>query len=88
MGSGERVAVAAREDTSSHERRIDLHHADLNRMLPALAAYMEQMGVGSTERNLSLTPERCRTQLDKLSPMRERRRWRDDMALMKFLAKL
>ena len=57
-------------------------------MLPALAAYMEQMGVGSTEKNLSLRPQRCRTQLDKLSPMRGRRRWGDYMVLMKFLAKL
>ena len=64
------------------------HRADLNRMLPALAAYMGQTGIGSTERYLSLTPERFRTQLDKLSPMRGRRRWRDDKALMKFLAEL
>lgn len=64
------------------------HRADLNRMLPALAAYMGQAGIGSTERYLSLTPERFRTQLDKLSPMRGKRRWRDDKALMKFLAEL
>jgi integrase/recombinase XerD len=64
------------------------HRADLNRMLPALAAYMGQTGIGSTERYLSLTPERFRTQLDKLSPMRGKKRWRDDQALMKFLAEL
>jgi integrase/recombinase XerD len=64
------------------------HRADLNRMLPALAAYMGQTGIGSTERYLSLTPERFRTQLDKLSPMRRKKRWRDDQALMKFLAEL
>lgn len=64
------------------------HRADLNRMLPALAAYMGQAGIGSTERYLSLTPERFRTQLDKLSPMRRKKRWRDDKALMKFLAEL
>jgi hypothetical protein len=29
-----------------------------------------------------------RTQLDKLSPMRGKKRWRDDKALMKFLAEL
>jgi integrase/recombinase XerD len=34
--------------------------ADLNRMLPALAAYMGQVGLGSTEQYLSLTPERFR----------------------------
>jgi integrase/recombinase XerD len=64
------------------------HRADLNRMLPALAAYLGQAGIGSTERYLSLTPERFRKQLDKLSPMRGRRRWRDDKALMKFLGEL
>lgn len=64
------------------------HRADLNRMLPALAAYMGQAGIGSTERYLSLTPERFRTQLDKLSPMRRKKRWRDDKALMKFLGEL
>jgi hypothetical protein len=74
VGSGERVAVAAREEASSHKRRIDLHHAELNRMLPALAGYMGQMGVGSTERYLSLTPERLQTQLDELSPMRRKKR--------------
>lgn len=64
------------------------HGADLNRMLPALAVYMGQVGLGSTERYLSLTPERFRTQLDKLSPERGRRHWRDNSALMKFLAEL
>ncbi|MDR3723966.1 MAG: tyrosine-type recombinase/integrase [Terracidiphilus sp.] len=64
------------------------HGADLNRMLPALAVYMGQAGLGSTERYLSLTPERFRTQLAKLSPKRGRKRWRDDAALMKFLAEL
>jgi integrase len=64
------------------------HKADLNRMLPALAAYMGQAGIGSTERYLSLTPERFRTQLDKLSPMRRKRRWREDKKLMAFLSEL
>ena len=64
------------------------HGADLNRMLPALAVYMGQVCLGSTERYLSLTPERFRTQLDKLSPERGRRHWRDNSALMKFLAEL
>lgn len=31
---------------------------DLNRMLPALSAYIGQVGLISTERYLSLTPER------------------------------
>jgi integrase/recombinase XerD len=63
--------------------------ADMNRMLPALAAYIGQVGLGSTERYLSMTPERFRKQLVKLSPQRRsKRRWRDDPALMKYLDEL
>lgn len=63
--------------------------ADTNRLIPALSAYMGLCGLGSTERYLKLTPERFRTQLVKLSPLNPRRkRWRDDTALMKFLADL
>jgi integrase/recombinase XerD len=64
------------------------HGADLNRMLPALAVYMGLTGLRSTEPYLSLTPERFRTQLLKLSPQRGRKRWRDDPGLMKFLSRL
>jgi integrase/recombinase XerD len=47
------------------------------------------VGLGSTERYLSMAPERFRKQLVKLSPQRrKKRRWRDDPALMKFLAEL
>jgi integrase/recombinase XerD len=35
-----------------------------------------------------MTPERFRKQLSKLSPKRGRKRWRDDVALMKFLDEL
>jgi hypothetical protein len=35
-----------------------------------------------------MTPERFRKQLVKLSPQRRKRRWRDNPALMKFLAEL
>ena len=62
--------------------------ADLNRMLPALAAYMGQVGLGSTERYLSMTPERFRKDLDKLSSSRGKGRWRDNKVLMEFLANL
>jgi integrase/recombinase XerD len=62
--------------------------ADLNRMLPALAAYMGQVGMGSTERYLHMTPERFRKELDKLSPARRKGRWRDNKALMEFLTNL
>lgn len=61
------------------------HGADMNRMIPALSAYMGQHDLGAAERYLRLTPERFRTQLDKLSPKRGRKRWRDDAGLMKFV---
>ncbi len=64
------------------------HGADLSRMIPALSAYIGQVGLGSTNRYLSLTPERFRAQLDKLSPRRGKKRWRDNPALMNFLAEL
>jgi integrase/recombinase XerD len=62
--------------------------ANLNRMLPALAAYMGQVGLGSAERYLYMTPERFRKELDKLSPMRGKGRWRDNKPLIGFLANL
>jgi integrase/recombinase XerD len=98
-----RIAGIARHDGSKHQPRMhDLRHtfavhritewfkqgADLNRMLPALSACIGQVGLGSTERYLSMTPERFRKQLVKLSPQRRKRRWRDDAALMKFLTEL
>jgi len=98
-----RLAGIARHDGAPYQPRMhDLRHtfavhrltawfrqgADLNRMLPALAAYMGQVGLGSTERYLSMTPERFRKQLVKLSPQRRKKRWRDNAALMTFLAEL
>jgi integrase/recombinase XerD len=62
--------------------------AEMNRMLPALSAYMGQVGLASTERYLFLTPERFRKELDKLSPQRGKRHWRESPSLMKFLAEL
>jgi integrase/recombinase XerD len=62
--------------------------ADLNRMLPALSVYMGFAGLTATERFLFLTPERFRKELDKLSPGRSKRRWRNDPALMEFLESL
>jgi integrase/recombinase XerD len=64
------------------------HHADMNRMVPALSVYIGQLGLGSSDRYLTLTPERFRAQLNKLSPRRGKRHWRDNPALMKFLGKL
>jgi integrase/recombinase XerD len=42
--------------------------ADLNRLLPALAAYMGRRSLLSGESYLRLTPERFRKQLNSLSP--------------------
>jgi hypothetical protein len=61
---------------------------DLNLMLPALAAYMGQVGMGSTERYLSMTPERFRKQLVQLSPDQKAGRWRENRRLMEFLSAL
>lgn len=60
---------------------------DLNQMLPALAAYMGNRGLESTERYIQLTPERFRGALNKLSPQKSTL-WRRDPALMRFLASL
>jgi integrase/recombinase XerD len=96
-------AGIARHDEARYEPRIhDLRHtfavhrltawlkhgADLNRMIPALSAYMGQHDLGAAERYLRLTPERFRTQLNKLSPKRGKKRWRDNAALMRFLDNL
>ncbi|WP_353072134.1 tyrosine-type recombinase/integrase [Tunturiibacter gelidoferens] len=62
--------------------------ADLNRMLPALAVYMGHAGLASTQKYLLMTPERFRRELNKLSPMPGKERWREDKVLMTFLASL
>jgi integrase len=64
------------------------HSADLNRMLPALSVYMGRHGLGSSDRYLTLSPERFRAQLNKLSPLRGSRKWRHNPALIKFLTEL
>ena len=97
-----RIAGIARHDSNLQPRMFDLRHtfavhriagwikhgADLNRMLPALAVYMGLTGLRSTEPYLSLTPERFRAQLIKLSPRSSKKRWRDDSELMRFLSQL
>jgi integrase len=64
------------------------NRSDLNRMIPALSAYLGHASLATTEQYLSLTPERFRQQLTTLSPQRNKKRWRDDPALMRFLAGL
>jgi integrase len=96
-------AGIARHDWSRYQPRLhDLRHtfaahrmtawikhgADMNRMIPALSAYMGQHDLNAAERYLRLTPERFRKQLNKLSPQRGKKRWRDDAALMRFLDSL
>jgi integrase/recombinase XerD len=60
---------------------------DLNRMLPALGAYMG-LSLCSTERYLYMTPERFKKPLGRLSPKGIKRHWRNDKNLMDFLASL
>ena len=61
---------------------------NLNRMLPALAAYMGNAGLESTERYLYLAPERFRRALNKLSPPKAPPRWRNDPDMLDFLVDL
>jgi integrase/recombinase XerD len=92
-----------RRDDSRHQPRIsDLRFTfavhrisagigsgdDLNRLLPALTAYMGQVGLGSTARYMALTPGRFKKDLDKLSQRSETGRWKNDVELMKFLDNL
>jgi integrase/recombinase XerD len=62
--------------------------ADLNRLLPALSTYMGNGNLAAANFYLSLTPERFRTQLQRLSPQRAHTRWRDNPELMRFLLSL
>ena len=78
-----RVTFAVHQITSWIKRK-----EDLNLMLPALGAYMGNVGLESTERYLALTPQRFQNALNKLSPQRSHSRWRDDSALLEFLANL
>ena len=59
---------------------------DLNLMLPALGAYIGNVGLGSMERYLQLTPGRFQSALNKLSPQKSYTQWRDDSALLEILA--
>jgi integrase/recombinase XerD len=62
--------------------------ADLQRRLPALAAYMGLVGVTAAERYLSLTPDRFREHLAKLSLGKRTKRWRCDTKTILFLERL
>jgi site-specific recombinase XerD len=59
---------------------------DMLRMSPALAAYIGQVGLTSTDRYMRLTSERFSRHLNILSPQRCRgRHWRENAKLMRFL---
>ncbi len=62
--------------------------ADLNRMLPALSAYMGLTDFVAAQRFLRITPERFKRGLDALSPFKTRGHWRDDPKLLKYLASI
>jgi integrase len=62
--------------------------ADLNRLLPALSTYMGNASLAAANEYLNLTPERFKKELQKLSPKRGRKRWRDEPELMRFLSSL
>jgi integrase/recombinase XerD len=64
------------------------HSSDLNKMMPALAAYMSFTRIRSIERYLRLTPNRFGRQLNALSPQRGIKHWRDDPKLLTFLKAL
>jgi integrase/recombinase XerD len=98
----ERSGIVRRDGASYQPRMHDLRStfavhritswirngADMNRMLPALSAYMGLKGLASTERYFTLTPERFRKQLVVLSPRSRQKRWRDNPVLLRFLESL
>lgn len=97
-----RAGIARLDEGMHHPRMRDIRQtfavhriacwikegADLNRMLPALSAYMGFSRFCSIQRLLRITPERFKSALDQLSPYKGRKHWRDDPGLMKFLENL
>jgi site-specific recombinase XerD len=61
---------------------------NLDRMLPALGAYMGNVGLEAAERYLQLAPEHFKQALNKLSPGGSGVRWRNDPAYSEFLSTL
>jgi len=59
--------------------------ADMNRMIPALSMYLGFVSLSTAERYFRFTPERFKQQLDLLLPTKKHPKWRDNVALMKFL---
>lgn len=61
---------------------------NLNSYLPALSTYMGYASLTSAEKFLSYTPERFKADLQKLSPAKSRKHWRDDPELISLLKSL
>jgi integrase/recombinase XerD len=61
---------------------------DLNRLLPALSAYMGYASLTKSEQFLAYAPDRFRGDLRKLSPAKGSRHWRDNVSLMDVLRRL
>jgi integrase len=64
------------------------HHADLNRLLPALSVYLGFASLSSAERYLRLTPDRFAAQLNLILPNRKHPKWKNSPVLMRFLDSL
>ena len=62
--------------------------ADLNRLLPALSVYMGHGGLYAAQKYLVMTPERFRSQLNKLTSVRRKGHWKEDRELIAFLGSL
>jgi integrase/recombinase XerD len=58
---------------------------DLNVLIPLLSAYIGYASLLETERFLAFTPERFRSDLEKLSPNRKNSTWTIDEELLTFL---
>ena len=58
--------------------------SDLNRLLPALSTYMGFSTLSAADKFLPMVPERFRTDLKKLSPLKGKH-WRNKLSLMKML---
>jgi hypothetical protein len=55
-------------------------------MLPAMGAYIGNVGLESMDRYLQFTPERFQSALNKLSPRKYHTRWRKNSTLLEILA--
>jgi len=62
--------------------------ADLNVLMPALSTYMGYASLTKAEQFLSYTPERFKDDLQKLSPQKGRKHWRDQPELLRTLTSL